>query len=197
MSGSSSATLFGSSPNDESWHAAIYVVRLVSRATGWCAMVSAGTCGRQGGSHSAVIMLPWRRLPTVWAGDMAFKRSTWIPELRWRCVAWGSVDAASGLVAPRLFGGATLSCSAPARHQQAPPWAHPPACSQVNGDCTWTPATIFLTTDHLHHLLVKNYMRRDSAEGKSGRWFCLPGALSAVGGGASRLGMAPAIQEAS
>ena len=27
----------------------------------------------------------------------------------------------------------------------------------------YTPATIFLVTDHLHHLLVKNYMRRDKA----------------------------------
>ena len=26
---------------------------------------------------------------------------------------------------------------------------------------TYTPATIFLVTDHLHHLLVRNYMRRD------------------------------------
>ncbi len=25
----------------------------------------------------------------------------------------------------------------------------------------WRPATIFVVTDHLHHLLVKNYMRRD------------------------------------
>ena len=30
---------------------------------------------------------------------------------------------------------------------------------------TWTPATIFLVTDHLHHLLVKNYLRRDRAPG--------------------------------
>ncbi|KDD74504.1 hypothetical protein H632_c1270p1 [Helicosporidium sp. ATCC 50920] len=29
----------------------------------------------------------------------------------------------------------------------------------------WVPATIFLVTDHLHHLLVKNYMRRDKASG--------------------------------
>ncbi len=29
----------------------------------------------------------------------------------------------------------------------------------------WTPATIFLVTDHLYHLLVKNYMRRDKASG--------------------------------
>lgn len=29
----------------------------------------------------------------------------------------------------------------------------------------WTPATIFLVTDHLYHLLVKNYMRRDKAAG--------------------------------
>lgn len=30
---------------------------------------------------------------------------------------------------------------------------------------TYTPATIFLVTDHLHHLLVKNYLRRDKAPG--------------------------------
>lgn len=29
----------------------------------------------------------------------------------------------------------------------------------------YVPATIFLVTDHLYHLLVKNYMRRDKAEG--------------------------------
>ncbi|KAL6774638.1 GSL1 [Auxenochlorella protothecoides x Auxenochlorella symbiontica] len=30
---------------------------------------------------------------------------------------------------------------------------------------SWTPATIFLATDHLYHLLVKNYMRRDKDTG--------------------------------
>jgi hypothetical protein len=35
----------------------------------------------------------------------------------------------------------------------------------------WTPATIFLVTDHLYHLLVKNYMRRDKAAGSDDdRW---------------------------
>jgi hypothetical protein len=29
----------------------------------------------------------------------------------------------------------------------------------------YIPATIFLVTDHLYHLLVKNYMRRDKASG--------------------------------
>lgn len=32
-------------------------------------------------------------------------------------------------------------------------------------DPVYVPATIFLVTDHLYHLLVKNYMRRDKAEG--------------------------------
>lgn len=36
---------------------------------------------------------------------------------------------------------------------------------QNTANPTWTPATIFLVTDHLHHLLVKNYMRRDKASG--------------------------------
>ncbi|KAL4451723.1 hypothetical protein ABPG75_007385 [Micractinium tetrahymenae] len=35
----------------------------------------------------------------------------------------------------------------------------------------YVPATIFLVTDHLYHLLVKNYMRRDKAEGNDeDRW---------------------------
>lgn len=37
--------------------------------------------------------------------------------------------------------------------------------SQKTANPKWTPATIFLVTDHLHHLIVKNYMRRDKAPG--------------------------------
>lgn len=37
--------------------------------------------------------------------------------------------------------------------------------SQGLSEPVWTPATIFLVTDHLYHLLVKNYMRRDGASG--------------------------------
>jgi len=33
----------------------------------------------------------------------------------------------------------------------------------------YVPATIFVVTDHLYHLLVKNYMRRDKASGARGR----------------------------
>jgi len=29
----------------------------------------------------------------------------------------------------------------------------------------WTPATIFLVTEHLHHLLVRNMFRRDQIPG--------------------------------
>lgn len=35
----------------------------------------------------------------------------------------------------------------------------------------WTPATIFLVVDHLHHLLIKNYMRRDKAPGSNNEKF--------------------------
>lgn len=38
---------------------------------------------------------------------------------------------------------------------------HPPQGKEP----VYVPATIFLVTDHLYHLLVKNYMRRDKAEG--------------------------------
>ena len=58
-------------------------------------------------------------------------------------------------------------------HQTRLSLFHPPRSShplahkkpQNTANPTWTPATIFLVTDHLHHLLVKNYMRRDSAPG--------------------------------
>lgn len=39
-----------------------------------------------------------------------------------------------------------------------------PACLQTK-EPLYIPATIFLVTDHLFHLLVKNYMRRDKASG--------------------------------
>lgn len=38
-----------------------------------------------------------------------------------------------------------------------------PACQSK--EPVYVPATIFLVTDHLYHLLVKNYMRRDKAAG--------------------------------
>ncbi len=51
----------------------------------------------------------------------------------------------------------------------APLWqrTHPPAHALLQGSKTpsYTPATIFLVTDHLHHLLVKNMQRRDKASG--------------------------------
>ena len=50
-----------------------------------------------------------------------------------------------------------LACSSPYTHLQL--WF----LLQGPNDPTWTPATIFLVTDHLYHLLVKNYMRRDTA----------------------------------
>lgn len=37
----------------------------------------------------------------------------------------------------------------------------------------YIPATIFLVTDHLYHLLVKNYMRRDKASGASCAQECI------------------------
>ena len=48
------------------------------------------------------------------------------------------------------------------------------------------PATIFLVTDHLYHLLVKNYMRRDKAAGAllgAGRGRGRAGAGGAPGAG--------------
>ena len=62
------------------------------------------------------------------------------------------------------------------------------------GEPAWTPATIFLVTDHLYHLLVKNYLRRDGAAGgtdddRFGRAvFRLHGAIFQVGncGGGGR-----------
>lgn len=45
---------------------------------------------------------------------------------------------------------------------------HPAHAPQDTDHPSWTPATIFLATDHLHHLLVKNGMRRDKNPGEAG-----------------------------
>lgn len=36
---------------------------------------------------------------------------------------------------------------------------------QGTDDETWSPATIFVVSDHLHHLLVRNMFRRDPTPG--------------------------------
>jgi hypothetical protein len=45
-----------------------------------------------------------------------------------------------------------------------------PCVMQGTDDETWSPATIFVVSDHLHHLLVRNMFRRDPTPGAAG--FC-------------------------
>ena len=39
---------------------------------------------------------------------------------------------------------------------------------QGTDDEAWSPATIFVVSDHLHHLLVRNMFRRDPTPGAPG-----------------------------
>lgn len=156
-----SQTLFGSISNDSGWHVAIYAVWRLRLGTG------------RGGLH-AVLAPVWLRQVTVpadyalcrsqsaSAGSMDFRRSISTPGRRWAGGARGKEP--SRRVRFRVFG-----CDRAG--------THPAYALQDTDHPSWTPATIFLATDHLHHLLVKNGMRRDKNPGGAGwkRGVCCEG----------------------
>ncbi len=71
---------------------------------------------------------------------------------------WRSREYVLLCLSPPGLQAALLVCTTQPYPRRVPP----PTQSK---DPVYVPATIFLVTDHLYHLLVKNYMRRDKAEG--------------------------------
>lgn len=142
----SSQGLFGSSPHDNGWHIAIYMVGIIT-----CSEVF--LCGLVGGVRSPSSFRDvWGmcRLSSELDGSMGSRRSTLTREQRWAALIhvalFTDCDAVIALISKDL----------------------PLPGMQGTDHPSWTPATIFVASDHLHHLLVKNGMRRDKAPGTRG-----------------------------
>lgn len=186
MSTSNRPVLFGVSTNEAGWQAAIHAVRPLHRlpcalrAACWPigprsvaarAATAAAHRAHQPPDGDGRRPPPARRWCTASAGTLASRPSTRTPARPRQASPAQASLRSCGLAQrqpaqwpPRRAGGRSSGLleflvDSPAR--PPPPGAFPAQSAEP----AWTPGTIFLVTDHLYHLLVKNYMRRDGAAG--------------------------------
>ena len=171
----SKTPLFNQSTNESGWNAAIHTVSYAGcRVGSWGVGAAPPTSCRRRLTPGVPPAL-CRRWCTGWAATLASRPSTWTPGQR--CAA------ATAAAAAVQHCSALATCAPPLPLQERPhcrcrkPLLAPsgtPTCAPLPASCcpcpqakepVYIPATIFLVTDHLYHLLVKNYMRRDKASG--------------------------------